>query len=515
MNPAVVTTALRIVAALAVTTLCAVSPSVGTSASDVPDSRGVMLGVLGDANRFLAQTGQQSTIRHLLISWNQGVEWGSKLPVLLESLRPVPMLGLGTLDWRTKREVVNPREIAIGRGDTYLLGLNAGIAEFGAPVYLRPLPEMNNYHRPYCAFDANGRSRGSNYSTAMYRKAFARIAIIVRGGTKEDVNAKLRRLGLPGVQADLPRTAVLLVWNPQGYGSPDLPQNSAQSYYPGDAYVDVVANDLYDQGFNAAWDANERLYAAHPSRPFGIAEWGVWSIDDPSFVERMAAFVRSHGRVEFIAYFSGSPGSPFDLSRKPRSRAAYKKLITPLGTTGDQVFGGPAPGMPPGTVKLPGATVFVSIKPGQNLPPGTIVDVSNGAAVTLADPKGRKAVFYGKKDGVPSMFVMAGVVRRFVELRLTGGDFKVCKTRSVQRAGKSEKPVRRLWGKGKGSFRTKGRYAAAAVRGTWWLTEDYCTRTLVKVKRGVMTVRDLVKKKTVIVPAGKSYSALPPGKRNP
>src|SRR6266545_2819293 len=119
-----------------------------------------MLGVLGDADRFLAQTGQRSTIRHLLISWNQGVEWGSKLPVLLEALRPVPMLGLGTIDFRTKREVVNPRDIAMGRGDSYLLAFNAALAEFGDPVYLRPLPEMNNYHRSYCAFDANGRSRG-------------------------------------------------------------------------------------------------------------------------------------------------------------------------------------------------------------------------------------------------------------------------------------------------------------------------------------------------------------------
>jgi mono/diheme cytochrome c family protein len=37
-------------------------------------------------------------------------------------------------------------------------------------------------------------------------------------------------------------------------------------------YVDVVANDLCDQGFKAAWDANEQLYAAHTSKPFAVAE---------------------------------------------------------------------------------------------------------------------------------------------------------------------------------------------------------------------------------------------------
>ena len=72
---------------------------------------------------------------------------------------------------------------------------------------------------------------------------------------------------------------------------------------------------------------------------------------------------------------------------------------------------------------------------------------------------------------------------------------------------RAKKPVRRLWGKGKGSFRTKGRYIAAATRGTWWLTEDFCDRSVVTVKEGAMTVRDLVKKKTVVVKAGKSYVA--------
>ena len=54
------------------------------------------------------------------------------------------------------------------------------------------------------------------------------------------------------------------MWNPQGYGSPNLNGNSAAAYYPGDAYVDVVANDLYNIRRSATWDANDQLYAAHP-----------------------------------------------------------------------------------------------------------------------------------------------------------------------------------------------------------------------------------------------------------
>ena len=45
----------------------------------------------------------------------------------------------------------------------------------------------------------------------------------------------------------------------------------------------------------------------------------------------MAQFVRTHRRTVLISYHSGRPGSVFDLASKPRSRAAYRRLIVPLG----------------------------------------------------------------------------------------------------------------------------------------------------------------------------------------
>jgi hypothetical protein len=45
-----------------------------------------------------------------------------------------------------------------------------------------------------------------------------------------------------------------------------------------------------------------------------------------------AANVARHRRVELLAWFNGNaPGGTFDLATKPRSRAAYRALITPLG----------------------------------------------------------------------------------------------------------------------------------------------------------------------------------------
>jgi len=60
---------------------------------------------------------------------------------------------------------------------------------------------------------------------------------------------------------------------------------------------------------------------------------------------------------------------------------------------------------------------------------------------------------------------------------------------------------------GKGSFRTRGRNAAATVRGTRWGTQDRCDGTLVIVQRGRVSVRDLVRHRTVLVSAGHAYLA--------
>jgi hypothetical protein len=285
------------------------------------DAARVQLGILGHAERFQQLTGQRSTVEHVFAGWHQG----AALPRILGQLRPVPMLAIKT------GGVVTPLDIAQGRGDGFLFDLNHALAGFGDRVYVRPLPEMNGHWNEYCAFNRDGSSRGPRYSTAAFRKAFARIALLARGGSAAFLSAKLRRLGLPPVATDLPRTRARVVWNPQGYGAPDTPANSAQAYFPGNAYVDVVANDLYLQSTGAAWDANEKLYAAHPGKPYAIPEWGLWGIDDPAFVERMAAFVKSHRRVELLAYFNSKPGSVWDLASKPRSRAAYRRVITPLG----------------------------------------------------------------------------------------------------------------------------------------------------------------------------------------
>jgi hypothetical protein len=290
------------------------------------------LGIKGDVSRFQQLTGQDSTVRHVIVGWGQGAGWGSQFTALFQQLGGIPMIGLGTRG-KDGREAITPQQIAQGKGDAYLIALNSAINQWAQPIYIRPFGEMNGYWNLYSAYTKGGTVK-PGHQTAWFRKAFARVYLIVHGGAAVDIDAKLKKLGMPPIANDLPENPMpgtRVVWNPQGFGDPDIPGNSAQAYYPGDAYVDVVGDDLYDIRGKAEWDAAKALYKAHPGKPFSFPEWGLWGIDDPVFIKTMGQFVRTHKRTEMLAYFESVPGSVFDLATKPKSKAAYRTYITSLG----------------------------------------------------------------------------------------------------------------------------------------------------------------------------------------
>jgi PKD repeat protein len=679
-----------------------VSSSRGNARSAVAAS-GPLPGVTGNPARFRSLTGQDSQVVQAFLSWGQGASFGSPFGALFRTLAPIPMIHLGTVG-RDGREAITPGAIAAGRGDAYLIALSEAIAEWGKGIYVRPMAEMNNPGNVYSGYGADGKPRDAAHSPSSYRRAFARISLILHGGSAKAIDAKLRELGLPPLDgSDLtanpfPRLRVL--WSPLAGGTPRVSGNAPAMYYPGAAYVDVDGGDIYDEALTdtAPWSDLEALYrlALSHRKPFSVPEWGLLSVDDPAFITHMCSFLQASHATEMQAYFNGNPGSRPDLASKPKSRAVYRQCLTPLAgpvpgwaagveaklialTLTPSPASGLSPlaaqfgivaklsvpilhwqlffgdgaqaegaGPPPASVKhsyaqdgdyqatlvvyssapftpeaarflatadvtagvgaapvvsfkaaptggraplavsfqtdlnLPGAvssweivlgdgftrngtgapphfvghtyatagsyrvilivdvsrnaryvvytdviatssqpppasatrtgTVLVNGKPftGGTIPYGSKVDVTKGT-VTLKTDTGTLAV-YGA--GVPAAFVLVRGTDRgkpVVELRLTGGNFNVCGKRksSVSGAKKPPKTVRRLWSKGKGQFRTRGRYAAAVVRGTWWLTADRCDGTLVTVKQGTVQVSDLPHRKTVSVRAGRSYLAKP------
>jgi hypothetical protein len=165
---------------------------------------------------------------------------------------------------------------------------------------------------------------------------------------------------------------------------------------------------------------------------------------------------------------------------------------------------------------------FVPFAGAANIPVGSQLDTSKGrikltSAKDTAGKKTQTSDFYNGifavKQAVPKKkpkkalalttdIVLKGQLPRSQCAPLKGASAAASKKKKGPKA-----KVGKLWGNGKGKFRTTGTYSSATVRGTVWLTQDECDGTLTKVVRGTVRVRDFKRRKTVTVKAGHSYLA--------
>jgi hypothetical protein len=165
---------------------------------------------------------------------------------------------------------------------------------------------------------------------------------------------------------------------------------------------------------------------------------------------------------------------------------------------------------------------FVPFAGAANIPVGSQLDTRKGrvALTSAADTGGAKTQtsdFYQgifqvkqalpkkkpkKATALTTDVVMKGQIARSQCAPLKGARAAAAKKKKGPKA-----VLGKLWGNGKGKFRTNGKYSAATVRGTIWLVQDRCEGTLTKVTRGTVRVRDFRRKKTVTVKAGHSYLA--------
>jgi hypothetical protein len=153
-------------------------------------------------------------------------------------------------------------------------------------------------------------------------------------------------------------------------------------------------------------------------------------------------------------------------------------------------------------VKKPGAKGFVEVDAAQGIPLGSTIDARKGV-IELTARAGQTAKF---SEGIFKV-TQSGTT---TDLTLSE-PLAACGKRA--RAAARKPKSRKLWGDGSGSFRTRGQYSAATIRGTRWLVQDSCSGTLTKVAAGVVSVRDEVKQKTTLVKAGRTYLAKPPRRK--
>jgi hypothetical protein len=171
------------------------------------------------------------------------------------------------------------------------------------------------------------------------------------------------------------------------------------------------------------------------------------------------------------------------------------------------------------------AAGFVPFAGAANIPVGSQLDTRKGrvaltSAATTGGAKTQTSDFYDgifqvkqsvpkKKPKKPAALITDVVMKGQIS-RSQCAPLKGARAASVSAAKKKKGPkavLGKLWGSGKGKFRTGGKYSSATVRGTIWLVEDRCEGTFTKVRRGTVQVRDLRRKKTVTVKAGHSYLA--------
>ena len=154
---------------------------------------------------------------------------------------------------------------------------------------------------------------------------------------------------------------------------------------------------------------------------------------------------------------------------------------------------------------------FVPLREARQIPVGSFLDTRRGV-VRLRSAAGAGRTQTG--DFRSGLFQVLQSRRRsargLTDLVLKGGSF--ARSRCTARGRRasagaarrlSRRRVRRLRGNARGRFRTRGRYSSATVRGTIWDTSDRCDGTLTKVRRGSVVVRDLRRRKNIVVRAGK------------
>jgi hypothetical protein len=167
-----------------------------------------------------------------------------------------------------------------------------------------------------------------------------------------------------------------------------------------------------------------------------------------------------------------------------------------------------------------GSSAFQALRVDENVPTGSAIDSSKSEVQVSVQSSAAGGIDRVQLSQGPFVARQLTGDRPVTELELKDPPPRCASSRARSGArssavGGHAAPVaraasgkrRRLFARGKGRFRTRGRYGSGTKRGTVFLTEDRCDGTLFKVSEGRIAVRDFVTGKTIIVKAGGRYFA--------
>jgi hypothetical protein len=202
-------------------------------------------------------------------------------------------------------------------------------------------------------------------------------------------------------------------------------------------------------------------------------------------------------------------GSPVTLEDLPNPQLAV--AVNVQAVAGEVLVGIPAGATRASARASQRGVQFVPLSEARQIPVGSFLDTKKGTVrlQSARDTRGTRQ----NGDFSRGLFQVRQSRKRstrgLTELRLKGGSFSGCRRPRARRGVRAarSRTVRRLRGNARGRFRTRGRGSVGTIRGTVWDTIDRCDGTLTRVKKGRVLVRDLGRRRNVLVRAGERYLA--------
>jgi hypothetical protein len=233
-------------------------------------------------------------IIHWFTSWDAPFEGDLVERVL--ALGRIPMI-----TWQSKNQSVT--DIAAGRHDSYIREWAKAVDDISGDVYLRPFPEMNGNWTPW------------NGDPEALIAAWQRVVKIFReeGAT----NAKW-------------------VWAPNVRDEPVTPENRLELYYPGSAYVDVLALDGYNWGTTraqTAWKEFDVIFQDAYKRVTSLGKQNVWIAEVASaeqggdkgvWVKNMLAST-AFPRITALVWFNENKETDWRMESSSGSLTAFRQ----------------------------------------------------------------------------------------------------------------------------------------------------------------------------------------------
>jgi hypothetical protein len=227
------------------------------------------------------------------------------------------------------------------------------------------------------------------------------------------------------------------------------------------------------------------------------------------------------GVYRFVARYSGDQANTVAAAQCGDPAESVTVSNPPLPILGKSFQVGPLSGkifvMLPTVRRLDlaraAATGFVPLPESRTLPVGSAIDATGGVARITSAAGGPGNVAVGDFGAGLFRVLQNRRERGLTELDLVVGRAAAtsCATTTRARAAAkrrlSQRVLTLLRSSVTGSFRTRGRFSSATVRGTNWDTVERCDGTLTRVHRGVVAVRDRRRARTVVLRAGQSYLA--------